>query len=202
MNMVRRTKNDGGTAVADPHDIAARIAAADADARRAQVVADIEEFRTVCASIADGHEPDGKALASIGDLARRLRLPPEAVSKAVAAIQTDRKHAADAARAKEVMVSVKEREPELKAAIKAAETRLRDLREELVECAGAHAAYPFQVQAMNALRGENPLLFAPVDHVADRLTAADTGMSLAALKALEPQPMVAEGHGTRASWGG
>ena len=54
---------------------------------------------------------------------------------------------------------------------------------------------------MNGNRGEHPLLFAPLEAVADRLLAADAGMALATLKAMEPQPVTLEGHTSRASWG-
>lgn len=204
MNMVRRKDDNGGTAVVErgnPEDIAARVAAADAAARRAAVVADIEEFRSVVQRIADGSEPDGKALAAIGDLTRRLRLPVGAVSQAVKAVQDDRRHQAEVARIKGRLVEVKAREQELVAELKAAQARLLALQEELAEYRGLHASYPYVVQAANGNRGEHPLLFAPVEHVAEQLTAADSGMATATLAAMVPQAMAAEGHST-ATWGG
>lgn len=201
--MVRR-RDDGGTAVMErgnPEDIAARVATVEAEARRAAVVADIEQFRGVVLRIADGHEPDGKALAAIGDLTRRLRLPVGAVSQAVKAVQDDRRHQAEVARIKGRLVEVKAREQELVAELKAAQARLLALQEELAEYRGLHAGYPFIVQAANGNRGDNPLLFAPVEQLAERLTAADAGMASSTLKAMVPQPMAAEGHST-ATWGG
>ena len=195
--MVRRKDEHGGTAVVErgnPDDIAARVAAADAEARRAAIVGDIEEFRAVVQRIADGHEPDGRALAAIGDLARRLRLPVDAVSQAVKAVQDDRRHQAEIARIKGRLVEVKAREQELAAEFKAAQARLLALQEELAEYRGLHASYPYVVQAANGNRGEHPLLFAPVEHVAERLTAADAGMASATLKTMVPQAMAAEGH--------
>lgn len=185
--MVRKKQDDGGTAVADPNDIAARVAAADAEARRADIVADIEQFRQVVDRIADGIEPDGRALAAIGDLTRRLRLPVGAVTIAVRAVQEDRRHQTEIARIKSRIAEVKAREAEVAAEFKAAEQRLQDLRAELAEYHGLHAAYPYAVQAANGNRGEHPLLFAPVENVARRLTSADSGMTSATLAAMVPQ---------------
>ncbi|MBM4011848.1 MAG: hypothetical protein FJ286_10775, partial [Planctomycetes bacterium] len=67
--MVRRTKDDGAVAVAEavnPDVIAARVAAADAEARKAEAAADVLRWREIVGSIADGHEPDGKTIAAIG----------------------------------------------------------------------------------------------------------------------------------------
>lgn len=201
--MVRR-RDDGGTAVMErgnPEDIAARVATVEAEARRAAVMADIEQFREVVERIADGHEPDGKSLAAIGDLTRRLRLPVGAVSQAVKAVQDDRRHQAEVARIKGRLVEIKDREADLTREIKEAERKLLTLREELAEYVGLHRGYPYVVQAANGNRGDNPLLFAPVERVAERLTAADAGMASSTLKAMVPQPMAAEGHST-ATWGG
>lgn len=204
--MVRRAKDDNATAVMErtgnPDDIAAKIAAADADARRAEAVNDIAEFRAVVERIADGIEPDGRALASIGDLARKLRLPPDAVSQAVRAVQDHRRLQAELDRTKQRIKDVKAREDELAAEIKAAQATLLALNEELAEYHGLHHGYPFQAHAVAAVKSENPLLFADLEHVAGRLLVADSGMSTATLNSMVPQRMVLEGHTSRGTWGG
>lgn len=197
--MVRR-KNDSDMAVmeppARPEDIAARVAQADIEARKASAVADIEQWRQIVTDIADGTEPDGKALAAIGDLARRLRLPPDAVGQSVKAIQADRRHQAEIIRARDAIVDIKQREPLLTAELKQVERRLAELRSELAGYAGTHTAYPFAVQAANATRQENPLLFAEVENVAQKLVAAESGMSSEMFKSMVPQRARLEGHYT------
>lgn len=198
--MVRRSKSENDVAVmeppARPEDIAARVAQADTDARKASAIGDIEQWRQIVTDIADGTEPDGKALAAIGDLARRLRLPPDAVGQSVAAIQADRRHQAEIKRCRDAIVDIKQREPALAAEIKQVERRLAELRSELAGYQGTHAGYPHAVQAANATRQENPLLFAEVEHVAQRLIAADSGMTTDLFKAMVSQPARLEGHYT------
>jgi hypothetical protein len=201
MNMVRRKDENGGTAVVErgnPEDIAARVAAADAEARRAAVVADIEEFRSVVQRIADGSEPDGKALAAIGSLAQRLRLPPDAVARSVRAVQEERRLQADIERTKGRIKDVKSREVELAAEIKAAEKKLLTLREELAEYAGLHRGYPYQAQAVAAVRAEHPLLFGEVEHLAERVIKADAAMSTDTFKPATNYPHL-EGA-SRGTW--
>jgi hypothetical protein len=201
--MVRRTKDDGGTAVIEqtgnPEAIAARIAAADAEARRANAVADVEEWRRVVNRIADGIEPDGRTLAAIGDLARRLHLPPDAVARSVKAVQDERRLQGEVDSTKSRIKDVKAREDELAQEIKAVEARLRELTMELNEYRGLHAGYPYQAQAVAAIRGDNPLLFAPVEAVAARLVAANAGMSTDVLKPMVPQAARLDGL-THATW--
>lgn len=190
MTMIRRAKDNAGTAVLErtgnPDEIAARVAAADAEARRAAVVADIEQFRGIVSGIADGIEPDGKTLAAIGDLARRLRLPTDAVSRAVKAMQDERRLQAQVDDTKARLADVKAREVELAAEMKAAEAKLLALREEVAEYHALHRGYPYLVQAVSSVKGENPLLFSPVDVVAERLIKADGGMSIDTLKGMVP----------------
>jgi hypothetical protein len=202
--MARRTKDDGGTAVmerkANPDEIAARVAAADAEARKAQAIADVLQWREVVASIADGHEPDGRTLAAIGDLARRLRLPPDAVARSVAAVQEHGRLQGECDRTRARIKDVKSREAELAAEMKATEAKLLALREELAEYAGLHRGYPFTAQAVAAVRSENPLLFGEPEHLAERLLKADTAMSGEVFK---PGPQYAHlGNSSRGTWEG
>jgi hypothetical protein len=203
--MVRR-KNDSEVAVmeppARPEDIAARVAQADIDARKSSAVADIERWRQIVHQIADGTEPDGKSLAAMGDLNRRLRLPPDSVAQAVRAIHASRKHDAEVDRVRDELVRIKSREPELAAEIKAAEQRVRELHAQVLNYQGIQAGYPYSVQAANAVRQENPLIFAEVEHVAQRLVAAESGMASGTIKGMIPQPERLEGNFTKSGWRG
>jgi hypothetical protein len=204
--MVRRKNDDGATVVmerpATPEQIAARVAAADAEARKAELISDVEAWRRVVHDIAAGQEPDGKTLAAIGDLSRRLRLPPDSIARGVKAVQEERRLQGEADRMKQKIVSVKDREAELAAEIKAVEARLRELNTELGEYHSMHRGYPFAVHAVAAIKAEHPVVFAAPEHVADRLMAADSGMSLEALKAMQPAEWRADGHSSKATWGG
>ena len=59
--MVKRTKNDGGTAVIEatgnPSDIAARVEQAAVEARRDEVRADVLRWREIVNGVAAGREP-------------------------------------------------------------------------------------------------------------------------------------------------
>ncbi len=203
--MVKR-KTDSDTAVIDPpatpEQIAARVAAADVEHRHAAAVADIVQWREIVTSIADGHEPSGKELAAIGDLARRLRLPPDAVGSSVRAIQTERRHQAEVARVRDRVTEIKDHEPQLRADIKAVEQRLLELRGQLGEYVGIHDSLHHTVRAAAEVRQENPLLFAAPEHVASRLVASDSGMALKTLTDMIPQPERLEGHFTKSGWRG
>ena len=200
--MVRKN-NDGAVAVIErgnPDDIAARVAAAEVKARRAEATADVEQFRRIVVAIADGIEPDGRTLAAIGDLGRRLRLPPDSVSLAVKAIRDERRLQGECDRTTDRIKSVKAREVELAAEMKAAEAKLLALREELAEYVGLHQGYPFQAIAVAHVRNENPLLFAAVEKVTDRLVAVDSGMSTAMFDSMKTQEWRVEGHLSGAAW--
>lgn len=189
--MVRKTKDDGDTAVMErtgnPDDIAAKVAAADANARKAQALADVHEWRRVVSDIANGLEPDGKGLASIADLARRLRLPADAVARSVKAMQDERRLQGEADETKQRLVAITDREAELNREIRAAQARLLELNTELAEYVGLHRGYPYKAMAVAAVRSENPLMFADAGIVADRLIAAEAGIGTAVFKAMEPQ---------------
>ncbi len=201
--MVRKTRDDGAVAVIErgnPDDIAARVAAAEVEARRAEATADVQQFRQIVVAIADGIEPDGKTLAAIGDLGRRLRLPPDSVSLAVRAIRDERRLQGDCDRTTDRIKSVKAREVELAAEMKATEAKLLALREELAEYVGLHQGYPFQAIAVAHVRRENPLLFAPVAKVTDQLVAVDAGMSTAMFDSMKTKEWRVEGHLSGAAW--
>jgi len=200
--MVRKN-NDGAVAVMErgnPDDIAARVAALEVEARRAEATADVEQFRSIVVAIADGIEPDGKTLAAIGDLGRRLRLPPDSVSLAVKAIRDERRLQGECDRTTDRIKSVKAREVELAAEMKATEAKLLALREELAEYVGLHQGYPFQAIAVAHVRNENPLLFAAVAKVTDRLVAVDSGMSTAMFDSMKTKEWRVEGHLSGAAW--
>jgi hypothetical protein len=205
--MVRRTqRDDGGTAVIDnkptaaPADIAARVAAADADARLREAVAAVEQWRGIVRAIASGIEPDGPTLAAVGDLGRKLRLPPDALARAVAAVQEERRLQGECDTSRSRIAAIKAREPELAAEIKAAQAKLLALNEELAEYRGLHSAYPFAAQAVAAVKQDNPLVFAGAEIVAARLIAADNAVGTATLKSMAPQEWRPEGHHTRTNW--
>ena len=201
--MGRKTRDDGATAVIErgkPDDIAARVAALEVEARRAEATADVEQFRKIVAGIAEGIEPDGKTLAAIGDLGRRLRLPPDSVSIAVKAIRDERRLQAECDRTTDRIKSVTGRRVELAAEMKAAEAKLLALREELAEYVGLQQGYPHQAMAVAHVRNENPLLFAPVSKVTDRLVAVDSGMGTAMFDSMKTQEWRVEGHVSRSVW--
>ena len=57
--------------------------------------------------------------------------------------------------------------------------------------------------AVAAVRTEHPLLFADVNHVADRLIAAESGMGTAVFDGMRPKDIRTDGAATSvASWGG
>lgn len=204
--MIRRAKDNGGTAVIEqtgnPSDIAARVVAADAVARKAEAVVAVESYREIIGRIADGQEPNGKMLAAIGDLCRRLHLPPDAVARSVEAIHQERLLQAQVTHTKTRLADIKSREVELAAEIKATRAKLLALDEELAEYVGLHRGYPFQAQAVAAVRGDNPVLFAPVEAVADRLVSADAAMGSDTFASLVPQPATLQGHYSSSTWGG
>lgn len=189
--MVRRTKDDGGVAVVEavnPDVIAARVAAADAESRRAQAAADIERWREIVASIADGHEPDGKTIAAIGSLAQRLRLPADAVAASVKALQDERRLQGELTATKQRIADVKAREQELAAQIKATEAQLVKLNAEVGTYHALHRGYPYQAQAVAAVRSEHPLLFGNVEHLVERIVKADAAMSTDTFKPARNYP--------------
>lgn len=203
--MARRTTNDGGTAVidrkGDPDLIAARVAAAEAEARREAATADVNEWRRIVSAIADGQEPDGKTLAAIGDLCRRLRLPADAVAASVSAIREERRLQAECDSVRDRITSMKDREAEIATEVKAVEARLLALREEIAEHHGLHAGYPHLAVAVARVRNENPVLFADAAHVADRLTAAEAGIGTDVFKSMVPQQPHLDSC-SRGTWGG
>jgi hypothetical protein len=201
--MVRRTKDDGGAAVIErsPTDIAAMVQAVEAESRRAAIMADLEAFRGIVHRIADGDQLDGKTLAAMADIGRRLHLPMDAVTRAVAAVQDERRHAAEVDRVKARLVEVKAREPELAREMRETEAKLLSLRRELNEYVSLHNTMPHAMMAVSGVRGENPLVFAALEHVAEKLLAADAGMSTSVFKGMQPQGVRPEGH-TRTNWEG
>jgi len=203
--MVRR-KNDSEVAVmeppARPHDIAAKVAAHDIETRLTAARTDIEQWREIAWAIADGHEPTGKELALIGDLTRRLRLPPDSLGEAVRAIQTERRHQAEVERVRSSLVDIKAREPELVAEIKATRQKLTALISELDNYHGIQAGLPNTMRSASEIRQTNPLLFADIEHVAGRLVAADSGTGAETIKAMVPQLERLEGNFTKSGWRG
>jgi hypothetical protein len=205
--MVKRSRReDGGTVTVDntpqekPVDLAARLAAAATEARRREAAAAIAEYRGIVHGLADGREPDGETLAAIGDLSGKLRLPPDALSRSVAALQEERRLRANLEEVRVKQAEIKAAEPRLAAEIRAAEKKLLELREQLAEYHAIASSYPWAFRAVAEVKAENPLVFGELEHVAARFVAADGAMGTATLKSLVPREWKAEGHVAR--WGG
>jgi len=195
-----RTKSDASTAVMDPpaspEEIAGRMAAADVAERLALIAADVAEWRRVVLLIADGHDPDPKTVAAMAALCRRLKLQPDGIAEAVQAVQESRRHDAEVSRVRDALVKIKAREPELGREMKAAAARVRELHEEMAGYLGIQAGLPHAVQGAATVRQVNPLLFAKIEHVAERLLKADTGLAASTIKGLISHSSRLDGHVT------
>jgi tyrosyl-tRNA synthetase len=76
----------------------------------------------------------------------------------------------------------------------------REAPEEVAEYVALHQGYPHQAVAVAHVRRENPLLFAPVAKVIDRLVAVDSGMSTAMFDSMKSKEWRVEGHVSGAVW--
>jgi len=114
--MVKRT---GGTTVAEarrsPDDIAAAVAEEQQRQRRESIQADVEAWRKLVYSVADGAEPTGEQLWSIGELSARLRAPADSIAEGVTAVERDRAFDRQLVEASARLRDLKAREPQLRA---------------------------------------------------------------------------------------
>jgi len=201
--MVKRTKDDGGTAVIEatgnPSDIAARVEQAAVEARRDEIRADVVRWREIVNAVAAGREPSAADIRDIGAIAHRLRLPSDSVAIATAAIKRCEELDASADRFKREAAEVQANKPALVAEIKAAEKRLFDLRAKLNLAIVSQGSMADTISAATHQRHQHPLVFADIEHVVDAVCRQDSAMGRSTLDGLKHRPMVAEGK-TLASW--
>jgi hypothetical protein len=201
--MVRREKNDGGTAVIErlgnPDEIAARVEQAAVKARRDEVRADVLRWREIVNGVAAGREPSAADIRDIGAIAQRLRLPSDSVAIATHAIKRADELDAVAERFKREAAEVQATKPALVAEIKATEQRLLDLRAKLNLAIVAQGSMAETLSAAGHHRNQNPMVWADVEHVVNEVCRQDTALGRGTLDALKHRPMVAEGK-THASW--
>jgi chromosome segregation ATPase len=133
--MTRRTS--GEATIADvpqttkpPADIAAAVAAASEELRRESHRQDVQRWRVIVGSIADGHEPEGEKLRDIAELAARLKLPEGSLARHVAAITLERRLRADLKKAEDETANAERRSGALAKEIEQVQRRLHELRVE------------------------------------------------------------------------
>jgi hypothetical protein len=201
--MVKRTKNDGGTAVAErlgnPDEIAARVEQASVEARRDEVRADVVRWREIVNGVAAGREPSAADIRDIGAIAHRLRLPADSVAIATTAIKRADELDADTERFKREAAEVQATKPQLVADIKATEQRLLDLRAKLNLAIVSQGSMAETLSAAGHHRNQNPMVWADIEHVVNEVCRQDAALGRGTLDALKHRPMVAEGK-THASW--
>ena len=201
--MVRREKNDGGTAVIErpgnPDEIAARVEQAAVEARRDEIRADLLRWREIVTSVAAGREPSAADIRDIGAIAHRLRLPSDSIAIAAAAIKRVEELDADTERFKKECAEVQANKPALVAEIKATEKRLLDLRAKLDLAILSQSSIAATLSAANHHRNQHPVIFANVEHVVDEVCRQDSAMGRSTLDGLKHRPMLAEGK-TLVTW--
>ena len=188
--MVKRSV--GGAAVAEaPKRTAADIAQAVTDEqqrqRRDAARADVEAWRRLVHSVADGHEPDGATLLSIGELAARLKAPADSIAVGVTMVQRDRDFEQLTESAAERLRAVKAREPELRLELDEARARLRALENEAADFVRVARTVPDISQARQENRSKAPLLFADLEGVVSLLLQANAAMGKNTLDSLTQQ---------------
>jgi len=201
--MVRREKNDGGTAVIErtgnPDEIAARVEQAAVEARRDEVRADVVRWREIVNGVAAGREPSAADIRDIGAIAHRLRLPSDSVAIATHAIKRADELDAVAERFKREAAEVQATKPQLVADIKATEQRLLDLRAKLNLAIVSQGSMAETLSAASHHRNQNPMVWADIEHVVNEVCRQDTAMGRSTLDGLKHRPQLAEGK-TLASW--
>lgn len=201
--MVRREKNDGGTAVIErlgnPDEIAARVEQAAVEARRDEVRADVLRWREIVNGVAAGREPPAADIRDIGAIAHRLRLPSDSIAIGTAAIKRADELDADSERFKQEAAEVQANKPALVAEIKATEQRLLDLRAKLNLAIVSQGSMAEVLSAASHHRIQHPMLWGDIEHVVGEVCRHDAAMGQNTLDALKHRPMVAEGK-TLASW--
>jgi len=201
--MVRRDKNDGGTAVierlSNPDEIAARVEQAAVEARRDEVRADVVRWREIVNGVAAGREPSAADIRDIGAIAHRLRLPSGSVAIATHAIKRAEELDGVAERFKREAAEVQATKPALVAEIKATEQRLLDLRAKLNLAIVSQGSMAETLSAASHHRNQNPMVWADIEHVVNEVCRQDTAMGRSTLDGLKHRPQLAEGK-TLASW--
>ena len=201
--MVKRTKDDGGTAVIErtgnPDEIAARVEQAAVEARRDEVRADVLRWREIVNGVAAGREPSAADIRDIGAIAHRLRLPSDSVAIATHAIKRADELDGVAERFKREAAEVQATKPQLVADIKATEQRLLDLRAKLNLAIVAQGSMAETLSAAGHHRNQNPMVWADIEHVVNEVCRQDAALGRGTLDALKHRPQLAEGK-TLASW--
>jgi len=201
--MVRREKNDGGTAVIErlgnPDEIASRVEQAAVEARRDEVRADVLRWREIVNGVAAGREPSAADIRDIGAIAHRLRLPSDSVAIATHAIKRADELDGVAERFKREAAEVQATKPQLVAEIKATEQRLLDLRAKLNLAIVAQSSMAETLSAAGHHRNQNPMVWADIEHVVNEVCRQDSAMGRSTLDGLKHRPQLAEGK-TLASW--
>lgn len=185
--MARRRGDEDTVAVAEPpsRTPAEIVAAAAEETRRlrhAKLVAGLTRWRELCQEIASGHEPGGKELVELAELADVLRLPAAALADSVAAIQHERQLVEQATDLRRQATKAAGREPDLQAEIVALEKKLRELQGQYH--AGRNTLHRLALEANHVgnYRREHELLYGDVAVLAERLIERDArggAMSLA-----------------------
>ncbi len=173
-DVARRRGDEESVAVAEPPsrtpaDIAAAAAEETKRLRHEKLVAGLTRWRELCQEIASGHEPGGRELVELAELADVLRLPAAALAESVAAIQREKLLAEQAAALNQEAKEAAKREPELQAELVALESKLRDLQGQYH--AGRNTLHRLALERNNVenYRREHELLFGDVATLAVRL---------------------------------
>jgi hypothetical protein len=166
-------RRDTSTATLDPprrppEAVAAEAAEKSESIRREALLADWRQWREIVAELASGHEPDGKRLAELADLAARLRLPEGALAKAVKAITRDRELVAEEDRSRQRLDEAGRRQPLLIVEIDAARRRLEELEAEQRKLATLPLTVAATIRAVADHRQEHPLAFLSAEELVDR----------------------------------
>lgn len=168
-------------------DIAAAVAEEQDRQRRDAARADVEAWRALVYSVADGHEPSGEQLRSIGELSARLKAPSDSLTTGVTAVERDRDFERQLAEASARLRDLKAREPELRAALEDARQKLRALEAEAADFHRVATTVPDIQRSKTENRVRCPLLFADPDTVVTLLLKADAALGLATLNPLRQQ---------------
>jgi chromosome segregation ATPase len=171
--MARRRDEDTVAVAEPPQRTPAEIVAAAAEEtkrlRHEKLVAGLTRWRELCQEIASGHEPGGRELAELAELADVLRLPAAALAESVAAIQQEKQLTEQAVALGQEAKAAAKREPSLQAELVALEKQLRELQGQYHS--GRNTLHRLALERNNAenYRREHKLLFGDVATLADRL---------------------------------
>jgi hypothetical protein len=180
-------------------ELAVLLQQAAVEARRDEVRADVVRWREIVNAVAAGREPSAADIRDIGTIAHRLRLPPDSIAIATAAIKRCEQLDASTERLKQECAAVQANKPALVAEIKAAEKRLLDLRAKLDRAILSQGSIADVLSAAGHHRNQHPLVFADIEHVVGEVCRQDSAMGRSTLDGLKHRPMVVEGK-SFASW--